>query len=69
MAVHLVQPLLGKYNERFDTVRSAPQPFSQKFEHTDWTLRAQSIALQSMNGGRGLIGTEAGMMAARYGRR
>jgi hypothetical protein len=51
-------------------VRMAKTPFSHRFEHTDTTSRAQQLGLQSIGAawGHASMGSEASMMARRYGR-
>jgi hypothetical protein len=49
--------------------RSAGQPFSHRFEHSQASYMAMQQGLTSMNISRGAIGNEAGLFAARYGRR
>jgi hypothetical protein len=51
-------------------VRTARTPFSHRFEHTDVTSRAQALGLRSIGAawGHAQMGSEASMMARRYGR-
>lgn len=49
--------------------RRMTQPFSHTFSHTDATYQLQQRGIAAINGGRGAIGSEAGMMAQLYGRR
>jgi len=49
--------------------REIASPFSHSFSHTDATLRAQQQGIQALGIGRGFVGSEAAMMAQRYGRR
>jgi len=44
-------------------------PFSHSYQHTEATSMAQQRGLQQLGIARGLIGSEASMMAARYARR
>lgn len=59
----------GIIRERNDAIRLAATPFSQRFEHTDWTWRSQQRGMQAISGARSMIGSEAGAFARRYGRR
>jgi hypothetical protein len=72
-AIIMAPPLLSAgaqyIRQRNDWIRSAATPFSQKFEHTQWTSQAQQRGLQSISGARSLIGMEAASFASRYGRR
>jgi hypothetical protein len=51
-------------------VRQAKTPFSHRFEHTDVTARAQAMGLRAIGAawGHANMGSEAAMMARRYGR-
>jgi hypothetical protein len=49
--------------------RSIKMPFSHSFTHSDATAQAQQYGMQAIGAGRGFIGSEASMMAARYARR
>jgi len=64
--IHLSSGLVQARNTQF---RMASTPFSQSFEHSDWTLRAQQRGLQTLNGANSMLGSEAGAMARRYARR
>ena len=59
----------GMLRQRNDEIRLSHTPFSQRWEHTDWTWRAQQRGMQSISGANSMIGSEAGGMARRYGRR
>lgn len=50
-------------------MRQVRAPFSHSFSHTDATLAAQQRGLAAINQGRGLVGSEAGIMNQLYGRR
>jgi len=58
----------GLVRERNDAIRLSATPFSQRFEHSDWTWRSQQRGLQSINGVHGMIGSEAAAFSRRYNR-
>jgi hypothetical protein len=53
---------------RNDSLRISSVPFSQQFEHSDWSLKAQQQGMQAINGANSMIGSEAGEFARRYSR-
>lgn len=69
MLPNAVSPVITGINDRINTMRRVTTPFSQRFEHSDWSLRSQQMGLQSISQGQGFIGSEAGMFAAKYGRK
>jgi hypothetical protein len=60
---------VGMARERNDNIRLAATPFSQRFEHSDWTWREQQRGMSAISGARNMIGSEAGAFARRYSRR
>jgi len=62
--------VINSVNQHNNFVRLAKTPFSHRFEHTDTTYRAQQLGLQAIGAawGHASMGSEAGMMARRYGR-
>lgn len=63
-----VPALIGALDRQTSVVRSMRTPFSQRFEHTEVTARAQQLGLQRLAGSRGHMGSEAAAMARRYSR-
>ena len=64
-----VSGLYSRYQTNAIESRRMVTPFAHSFSHTDATLRAQQNGLQSITGGRGYLGSEAGLMQQLYGRR
>jgi hypothetical protein len=62
--------VVGSIHQHNNFVRMAKTPFSHRFEHSDQTARAQQMGLQSIGAawGHASMGSEAAMMARRYGR-
>lgn len=62
--------VINSVHQHNNFVRLAKTPFSHRFEHTDTTYRAQQLGLQAIGAawGHASMGSEAGMMARRYGR-
>lgn len=58
----------GYYQTRNNWIRLTRTPFSQLFEHSDWTMQHQQRGMQSILGARSMLGSEAARMSARYGR-
>lgn len=69
VAPALVGVAHGMIRQRNDEIRLSHTPFSQRFEHTDWTWREQQRGMQSISGARSLVGSEAGAFHRRYARR
>lgn len=63
--------LIAATTRHENSIRMAGTPFSQRFEHSDATARAQATGMQAINAawGGARMGSEAGMLARRYGRR
>jgi hypothetical protein len=66
----MTSAIIGQAREQNQMVRMARTPFSHRFEHSDVTARAQALGLQSIGSawGHARMGSEAAMMARRYGR-
>jgi hypothetical protein len=64
------QLVVGAVQKHNTFVRMSRTPFSHRFEHTDVTSRMQQMGLQSIGAawGHANMGSEASMMARRYGR-
>jgi hypothetical protein len=60
---------IGFTRARNDAIRLTATPFSQRFEHSDWTWREQQRGMSAISGARNMIGSEAGAFARRYSRR
>lgn len=50
-------------------IRTKMRPFSSSFEHSDATMASQQRGMATINGFKSALGTEAAMLAQRYGRR
>jgi hypothetical protein len=62
--------LIGAVNRQTTMNRQMRTPFSHRFEHTEITARAQVAGLQAIGASvaHQYMGSEAAMMARRYGR-
>jgi hypothetical protein len=69
MAPSLIHLGSGLVQSRNILMSDMSVPFSQSFEHSDWTLKAQQRGLQALSGANSALGSEAGAMAKRYARR
>ncbi len=69
MAPAMVSLGMTMQRKASDTFRLGVQPFSQKFEHSEYSYQMQQRGLSSINGNRSSIGGEAALMHSRFARR
>jgi len=68
-AAPMATAVANTISQRNYWIRQAATPFSHRFDHSDWTAAFQQRGMQKIAGVRGLIGSEAAAMNARYMRR